>query len=379
MWTRVELKTRAKANLRRYYWTAFFISLIFSVISSFGSINLNLGESSSSGGVYGYTAGAGGTSGLLGQIPETVGRIPVSGTGGLNFSGLLMGFLAGFFIFFAILAVVLSVFVIPVAEVGKNRFYMESRGMDRPSRMGTLFWGFTHNYLNIVLTMLLKNIFVILGTFLCVIPGIYLSYCYYMVPYILAENPDMRPMEALQLSKDMMNGHKLNTFVLQLSFIGWWILGALLCCIGTWFVQPYYEATFAELYAVLRSPYNGRLSGFGYQEGMFFGGNGFYGGFSDNGSGSHGTWNAYAGGQNQSAGSWNAGQNQNAGNWNAGQDSGYGQENPGTGYTAGQENGGDAGWQKEPDRHEVTRAEGGPGKGYYLNGEFHPYTEDENS
>lgn len=93
--------------------------------------------------------------------------------------------------------------------------------------------------------------------------SIYFQYCYLMVPYILAENPDMKAREALRLSKEMMDGQKWNAFVLGLSFIGWQLLGTLLCGIGTFFVQPYVDATFAELYAVLRGPYSGRLNGFG--------------------------------------------------------------------------------------------------------------------
>ena len=50
----------------------------------------------------------------------------------------------------------------------------------------------------------------------------------------------------------MMEGNKFRVFVLELSFIGWLILGTLLCGVGTIFVAPYIEATKAELYAVLR-------------------------------------------------------------------------------------------------------------------------------
>lgn len=54
------------------------------------------------------------------------------------------------------------------------------------------------------------------------------------------------------MSKSMMDGNKLDTFVLELSFFGWLLLGALLCGIGLFFVEPYIQATKAELYAVLR-------------------------------------------------------------------------------------------------------------------------------
>jgi uncharacterized membrane protein len=73
-----------------------------------------------------------------------------------------------------------------------------------------------------------------------------------MVPYILADNPNIGHKRALELSEQMTYGHKLNIFVLELSFLGWYLLGLLACCIGIIFVHPYLNATMAELYLVLR-------------------------------------------------------------------------------------------------------------------------------
>jgi uncharacterized membrane protein len=72
------------------------------------------------------------------------------------------------------------------------------------------------------------------------------------VPYILADNPDMKAGRAIQLSKEMTDGEKFDIFVLDLSFFGWFILGILLLGIGILFVQPYYDSTNAELYLKLR-------------------------------------------------------------------------------------------------------------------------------
>ena len=100
--------------------------------------------------------------------------------------------------------------------------------------------------------MFLRGLFESLWTLLLVIPGIYKHYEYYMIPYLLADNPEMEWHEAFRLSKEMMAGNKFDTFVLELSFIGWYLLGMLVCCIGGIFVNPYYEMTFVELYWVLR-------------------------------------------------------------------------------------------------------------------------------
>lgn len=376
MWTRAELKDRAKACLRKYYWAAFAVSLIASLVSGFGGGN--------GGGVRYNTgnSGAAGNSGYVFDIPS--GNLTENLPNSLAYSGLwenvsvggstlhlgrlFWGFLAGAVIVLLILALVVSIFVAPAIEVGRNRFYMESRLMGQSAGIGKVLWGFTHNYLNIVWTMFLRGLFIVLGTILCVFPGIYLSYCYYMVPFILAENPDMKPMEAMRLSKSMMEGHKFDTFILELSFFGWLLLGACFCVVGTFFVMPYYDATFAELYAVLRQPFSGSLNGFGYP-GVVPAGN------------SDGTWqNSYqseyqAGSYGQRAGYDTAGSyGQGAGYGAAGTESqSFGQNGAGENYSDGQE-----APVKEERESEVSRSEGGPGRGYYLNGVFHPYTEEDN-
>lgn len=386
MWTRAELKQRAKANLKHYFLAAFIVSMIFELISggsnsSSGSagagVNINTGISQEYQVELPYNI-----EGALENVPES-GKYLIdslmSALGSMN--PLVWGILAGAVIVTVIISLALGVFVTPVMEIGRNRFYMESRGIGTSAGIARLFWGFNRSYLNIVWTMFLKNLIVTLGTFCCIVPGIYLSYCYYMVPFILAENPDMKAEDVLRLSKDMMEGQKFNTFVLELSFWGWWFLGSLTFGIGTFFVQPYYDATLAELYAVLRQKFSYILNGFGYQD---YGPSGGYDGYQGNG----GYYNGY--GQN---GYYNgpygdAGQYQNEQYQNAG----YGP------YGWTENDGGNMGWQQpdyeqpanqgektdpvtEPPKEErnidVKRSEGGPGRGYYLNGVFHPYTEDE--
>lgn len=125
------------------------------------------------------------------------------------------------------------------------------------------FWYMFHNYnnlrlsirtpyLNVVKVMLLTNLKIALGSLL-IIPGIYWSYCYMQVGYLMAENPYLTTCRAMELSKQMMDGEKWNTFVLQLSFIGWYLLCSITFGIGFIFLEPYVQATFAELYAALRA------------------------------------------------------------------------------------------------------------------------------
>ena len=92
------------------------------------------------------------------------------------------------------------------------------------------------------------TIFVVLWSLLLVIPGIIASYSYAMAPYILYENPGMRPMAAIKASKELMRGNKWRLFCLQFSFIGWALLCALTAGIGNLWLHPYQETAQASFY-----------------------------------------------------------------------------------------------------------------------------------
>ena len=95
---------------------------------------------------------------------------------------------------------------------------------------------------------LFSGIFIFLWSLLLVIPGIIAAYRYSMATYIMAENPDMKAMEAIEASKQMMSGNKFRLFCLDLSFIGWDILGMITLGIGMLFVRPYQQAAKAAFY-----------------------------------------------------------------------------------------------------------------------------------
>ena len=79
------------------------------------------------------------------------------------------------------------------------------------------------------------------------------AYSYRLVPFILADDPDMKPNDAILLSRQLMNGNKWKAFVLDLSFILWNILNVFTFGIlGVLWVYPYIHSTNAELYLVLR-------------------------------------------------------------------------------------------------------------------------------
>ncbi len=118
-----------------------------------------------------------------------------------------------------------------------------------------LLSGFNRFVDTLVLTLLI-SIFTFLWSLLFVVPGIIKSISYSQAYYILAEHPEMSGKEALDASVDMMDGHKMDYFVLILSFIPWCLLGAVTCGLGFLYVIPYMETTFANFYNAIKMPAN---------------------------------------------------------------------------------------------------------------------------
>lgn len=106
----------------------------------------------------------------------------------------------------------------------------------------------------IIKNMLLIGIFYILLSLLLIIPGIIYMFMMIMVPYLLAdmEEKDIENTEVRQVSKNMMNGHKWEYFVLQLSFILWYIgCSFTFGILAIWFM-PYYITTNTMYYEDLK-------------------------------------------------------------------------------------------------------------------------------
>ena len=90
---------------------------------------------------------------------------------------------------------------------------------------------------------------------LLAIPFLVKTYSYRLVPYLLSDDPSLAGCGAIDRSRALMNGHKFHVFLLDLSFIGWYILGILTCGILLIFhVFPYVQCTNAELYRALAFP-----------------------------------------------------------------------------------------------------------------------------
>ena len=112
--------------------------------------------------------------------------------------------------------------------------------------------GYTDAWGKSILLSFLIWIFTLLWSLLFVIPGIIKSYSYRMAFFILADNPELSASEALQKSKEMMKGHKLDLFILDISFIWWSLLVAITFGVALIYVAPYVGATRANFYRSLK-------------------------------------------------------------------------------------------------------------------------------
>ena len=249
-WTRAQLKDRAKNVLRVNYWIAFVVALIMIFVAGSGSISggftyrTSFDTSQYNEMVTGYN------NGIIEHDYKTLDefydqlRSPRV--------RLLAGVMGTIILFASLFAIAIRVFLFNPLTVGCYKFFSSSAETPH-SNMSPVGLGFKKgNYWGIVKAMFLRGLYTLLWFLLLMIPGIIKFYAYRMVPYIIADNPQMDASEAITLSRKMMDGAKWKAFVLDLSFIGWYLLGALACGIGGLFVNPYKHSTDAQLYLVLR-------------------------------------------------------------------------------------------------------------------------------
>lgn len=134
------------------------------------------------------------------------------------------------------------------------------RGNIEPKQIESSIDGVKANFLGSMLTGILYTVFVAIGSIVFVIPGIIFSYSFSMAFYIINDHPEMTAMEALRESRRLMNGHKMQYFLLNLSFIGWMILGAAVFGVGTLWVSAYMSTANAVFYEELIALDGGNVS-----------------------------------------------------------------------------------------------------------------------
>lgn len=148
-----------------------------------------------------------------------------------------------------------TVFVKNILEVGQMRFFLENKNYSGTKMSDSFFIYKVHRTVKAAKVMFMRDLFTCLWSF-TIVGGIIKLYSYRMVTSIVAENPDVSWSDALRISKKMMQGSKWKAFVLDLSFLGWKLLSYLtLGVLEVLYVSPYYRASGAELYLVLRQNY----------------------------------------------------------------------------------------------------------------------------
>lgn len=152
------------------------------------------------------------------------------------------------FLGFAIIILIALSFISSCINVGLKSFYLNLVTQKEKAEISNLFSYFSCFWKPWVL-MFLTYFFIALWSLLFIIPGIIAAYSYSMAPFIYAENPELSPLEAIRRSKQMMQGHRLDLFLLNLSFFGWILLAAFCSCgLGEYVLIPYMTTAEAAFY-----------------------------------------------------------------------------------------------------------------------------------
>jgi uncharacterized membrane protein len=153
----------------------------------------------------------------------------------------------GFALSIATLAMTLFVNLV---TYGWQLFTLRASREEETGGAETLFSCF-QQFWRFLLAQLLMNLFITLWSLLFVIPGIIAAFAYSQTIYIMLDNPQISPLEAIGASKQLMRGHKFEYFTLQLSFLGWAYLSIFTFgLLGIW-LNPYMQVTMANYYNAL--------------------------------------------------------------------------------------------------------------------------------
>lgn len=225
MWTIGEIKEQGKAAFRANYWNCVVASLLMGLVTGVGASS--------------------GSSTL--RSNEFRNALSDMDPGAIMF---LVAAVMSLLTFAMIIGILIKIFIANPLKVGCYTFFRKNVNGD--GEFGDMVSGF-HSFGRTFVTLFLTDLFLSLWFMLFMIPGIIKSYSYRMVPYIIADNPELSSTEVITRSREMMNGHKFKTFLFDLSFIGWLLLAVCTCGIaGIFWYLPYYYSSDAVLYTKLK-------------------------------------------------------------------------------------------------------------------------------
>lgn len=255
MWDRVELKGRGKHAFLKNYWRCVLVAFILTLLlgNGYSSGNRNNHQETQDGNSISIHIGGNRIAYNMPFQVENDHAAPNIISGFFHTLGRFIS--GGFMLAFFLIGLCINFLLVYPLEIGGCRFFVEN-AFDSPGPGRLLFAFQSGHYLDMVVAMFLKSLYQTLWTFLLIVPGIIKRYEYRMVPYLLADCPEMSRQDAFRISKEMMYGQKMDAFVLDLSFIGWHLLNACTCgLLGAFYVNPYQYATNAELFLALKREY----------------------------------------------------------------------------------------------------------------------------
>lgn len=272
MWNRVDIKECARLSLRRNYLPSVIVSLLLLILAgcyqytvqlNLSIIQLNMNVPSNYIEIFDAVArkftGEGdnfATRGVLSALFRNAlssGSVIIGALNAVNYS-VFSGRIApailamtGMTILFAV-----RILIRGILQVGGARFFMESASYPGTSASRTLYLYKIRRLRKTLGTMLYWMIYILLWC-LTIVGGVIAAYSTYLVPYIVAENPDISRKDAMRLSREMMRGNRRHFFMLDMSFVGWYILSLFTFgLLSILFVNPYAASARAGMYLSLR-------------------------------------------------------------------------------------------------------------------------------
>jgi uncharacterized membrane protein len=141
----------------------------------------------------------------------------------------------GLYQLFNLIGVMLGGYVI----FGMTKTYIGITNNEQPIIEDALLAGIKNQPVRAPLLNLIQSFFLGLWTLLFIIPGIIKSYSYALSSYLIVQDRLLSPINAITKSRKLMDGHKFNLFMLDLGYLGWYVLsiftfGILLVWVTAW-------------------------------------------------------------------------------------------------------------------------------------------------
>lgn len=272
-----EIKKNAHKNVKTHYATYLVLCLAAVLMGSEFSSTLSLLKQDNAKSVSGLLMHSSIVKSMTFLLPEDV-----FGTTNGVFAHVINGITSGSFvktlflglstiihskdiasICFVVIGLCISVFyriyIVNVLPVINRRLFLEGRVYAKLPLDRLVYLMRIRKQMHVAFVKLVKSIILTVMNF-TVVGGIYFYYAYYLVDYILAENPTISLKDALSLSRNMMKGHKLECFKWQFSMAGWYILDVCTFGISAIFYSNMYRmSVMCEFYTLRRKEFQSAI------------------------------------------------------------------------------------------------------------------------